>query len=175
MWRLQRARPSATTQRPFGLSLTCCGGDCKQSAYRRGNLSMVVLRWLDCPLEPTKSKVLETAAAYAGKVANVGPFRRPDPQPCVPHRVTLVPAMCRSAILCCVITDGAPWNSPRNSSALSWPHSWWISNFKTDVLADEGLYDHPVASELSASAFASTSSAATRASAPSPSQSSSTT
>ncbi len=51
-------------------------GDYKQSEYGRVILPMVVLRRLDCVLEPTKAKVLETAARYAGKVANVDPFLR---------------------------------------------------------------------------------------------------
>ena len=38
---------------------------------------MIVLRWLHCVLEPSKAKVMETAAAYAGKVANVRPFGPP--------------------------------------------------------------------------------------------------
>jgi type I restriction enzyme M protein len=34
----------------------------------------VVLRRLDCVLEPTKAKVLETTAQLEGKVANVDPL-----------------------------------------------------------------------------------------------------
>ncbi len=51
-------------------------GDYKQSEYGRVILPMVVLRRLDCVLEPTKGKVLERAAELAGKVANVEPVLR---------------------------------------------------------------------------------------------------
>ncbi len=49
-------------------------GDYKQSEYGRVILPMVVLRRLDCVLEPTKDKVLETASKLAGKVDNVAPL-----------------------------------------------------------------------------------------------------
>jgi type I restriction enzyme M protein len=49
-------------------------GDYKQSEYGRVILPLVVLRRLDCVLEPTKGKVLETAARLEGKVTRVGPL-----------------------------------------------------------------------------------------------------
>jgi type I restriction enzyme M protein len=49
-------------------------GDYKQSEYGRVILPLVVLRRLDCVLEPTKDKVLQTAARLEGKVANVDPI-----------------------------------------------------------------------------------------------------
>ncbi len=49
-------------------------GDYKQSEYGRVILPMVVLRRLDCVLEPTKDKVLETAENLEGKVDNVEPL-----------------------------------------------------------------------------------------------------
>jgi len=51
-------------------------GDYKQSEYGRVILPMVVLRRLDCVLEPTKAKVLDTAAKLVGKVENVDPLLR---------------------------------------------------------------------------------------------------
>ncbi len=48
-------------------------GDFKQSEYGKVVLPLTVLRRLDCVLEPTKAKVLETAAKLKGKVANVDP------------------------------------------------------------------------------------------------------
>jgi type I restriction enzyme M protein len=48
-------------------------GDYKQSEYGRVILPLVVLRRLDCVLEPTKEKVLRTAAQLEGKVENVEP------------------------------------------------------------------------------------------------------
>lgn len=48
-------------------------GDYKQSEYGRVILPLTVLRRLDCVLEPTKGKVLETAKRLAGKVENVEP------------------------------------------------------------------------------------------------------
>jgi type I restriction enzyme M protein len=48
-------------------------GDYKQSEYGRVILPFVVLRRLDCVLEPTKSKVLQLAAKLAGRVDNVEP------------------------------------------------------------------------------------------------------
>src|SRR3989454_4989271 len=51
-------------------------GDYKQSEYGRVVLPLVVLRRLDCVLEPTKAKVLETAAKLAGRVENVEPLLR---------------------------------------------------------------------------------------------------
>jgi type I restriction enzyme M protein len=49
-------------------------GDYKQSEYGRVILPLVVLRRLDCVLEPTKEKVLRTAARLEGRVANVDPI-----------------------------------------------------------------------------------------------------
>src|SRR4029453_11937346 len=49
-------------------------GDYKQSEYGRVIRPLVVLRRLDCVLEPTKDKVLQTAARLEGKVANVDPI-----------------------------------------------------------------------------------------------------
>jgi len=51
-------------------------GDYKQSEYGRVILPMVVLRRLDCVLEPTKDKVLAKAIQLAGRVGNVDPFLR---------------------------------------------------------------------------------------------------
>jgi type I restriction enzyme M protein len=51
-------------------------GDYKQSEYGRVILPFVVLRRLDCVLEPTKYKVLEAAGRLAGKVANIDPLLR---------------------------------------------------------------------------------------------------
>ena len=48
-------------------------GDYKQSEYGRVILPLVVLRRLDCVLEPTKHRVLSTAARLAGRVENVEP------------------------------------------------------------------------------------------------------
>jgi len=48
-------------------------GDYKQSEYGKVVLPLTVLRRLDCVLEPTKAKVLDTAAKLAGKVENVDP------------------------------------------------------------------------------------------------------
>jgi type I restriction enzyme M protein len=49
-------------------------GDYKQSEYGRVILPMVVLRRLDCVLEPTKQKVLDAAAKLEGKVENADPL-----------------------------------------------------------------------------------------------------
>jgi len=49
-------------------------GDYKQSEYGRVILPLVVLRRLDCVLEPTKKQVLDRLAALQGKIANVGPI-----------------------------------------------------------------------------------------------------
>jgi type I restriction enzyme M protein len=49
-------------------------GDYKPYEYGKVILPMVVLRRLDCVLEPTKPKVLDAAARFAGKVENVDPF-----------------------------------------------------------------------------------------------------
>ncbi len=49
-------------------------GDYKQSEYGRVILPLVVLRRLDCVLEPTKDKVLQTAQRLAGKVGNIDPI-----------------------------------------------------------------------------------------------------
>ena len=51
-------------------------GDYKQSEYGRVILPLVVLRRLDCVLDPTKDKVLETASKLAGKVENLDPLLR---------------------------------------------------------------------------------------------------
>jgi type I restriction enzyme M protein len=48
-------------------------GDYKQSEYGRVILPLVVLRRLDCVLEPTKDQVLIRLAALEGRVENVGP------------------------------------------------------------------------------------------------------
>jgi type I restriction enzyme M protein len=48
-------------------------GDYKQSEYGKVILPLTVLRRLDCVLEPTKTAVLERAAALKGKVDNLGP------------------------------------------------------------------------------------------------------
>ena len=45
----------------------------KQSEYGRVILPLVVLRRLDCVLEPTKAAVLARAAKLKGKVENVEP------------------------------------------------------------------------------------------------------
>jgi type I restriction enzyme M protein len=49
-------------------------GNYRQSEYGRVILPLVVLRRLDCVLEPTKAKVAAAAAQLAGKVANVEPL-----------------------------------------------------------------------------------------------------
>jgi len=49
-------------------------GDYKRSEYGRVILPLVVLRRLDCVLEPTKTQVLARLAALQGKIANVGPI-----------------------------------------------------------------------------------------------------
>jgi type I restriction enzyme M protein len=48
-------------------------GNYKQSEYGRVILPLTVLRRLDCVLEPTKAKVLDTAKRLVGKVDNVEP------------------------------------------------------------------------------------------------------
>ena len=48
-------------------------GDYKQSEYGRVILPLVVLRRLDCVLEPSKRQVLDRLAALAGRLENVGP------------------------------------------------------------------------------------------------------
>src|SRR5436853_7314425 len=45
----------------------------KQSEYGRVILPLVVLRRLDCVLEPTKAEVLARNAGLKGRVENVGP------------------------------------------------------------------------------------------------------
>jgi type I restriction enzyme M protein len=45
----------------------------KQSEYGRVILPLVVLRRLDCVLEPTKAAVLERATGLKGRVENVEP------------------------------------------------------------------------------------------------------
>ena len=49
-------------------------GDYKQSEYGRVILPLVVLRRLDCVLEPTKEQVRARLAALGGRVGNVGPI-----------------------------------------------------------------------------------------------------
>jgi type I restriction enzyme M protein len=49
-------------------------GDYKQSEYGRVILPLVVLRRLDCVLEPTKEQVLGRLATLGGRVENVGPI-----------------------------------------------------------------------------------------------------
>ena len=49
-------------------------GDYKQSEYGRVILPMVVLRRLDCVLEPTKDKVPARSQKLEGRVANVEPI-----------------------------------------------------------------------------------------------------
>ncbi|MGI8530711.1 MAG: type I restriction-modification system subunit M N-terminal domain-containing protein, partial [Geodermatophilaceae bacterium] len=51
-------------------------GDYKQSEYSRVILPFVVLRRLDCVLEPTKEAAVQRASALAGRVANVDPLLR---------------------------------------------------------------------------------------------------
>ncbi|MGI9119353.1 MAG: type I restriction-modification system subunit M, partial [Acidimicrobiales bacterium] len=51
-------------------------GDYRQSEYGRVILPLVVLRRLDCVLEPTKAKVLDEAARLVGKIDNVEPLLR---------------------------------------------------------------------------------------------------
>ena len=48
-------------------------GDYKQSEYGRVVLPFVVLRRLDCVLEPTKASVLERYEKLAGKVDHIDP------------------------------------------------------------------------------------------------------
>src|SRR5437660_5807939 len=48
-------------------------GDYKQSEYGRVILPMVVLRRLDCVLEPTKALVLNRYEKIAGRVENIDP------------------------------------------------------------------------------------------------------
>ncbi len=52
-------------------------GDYKQSEYGQVILPLVVLRRLDCVLEPTKAEVLARAEKLKGKVENVGPVLEP--------------------------------------------------------------------------------------------------
>jgi type I restriction enzyme M protein len=49
-------------------------GDYKQSDYQKVILPLVVLRRLDCVLEPTKAAVLRRAAELAGRIENVAPI-----------------------------------------------------------------------------------------------------
>ena len=51
-------------------------GDYKQSEYGRVILPLVVLRRLDCVLEPTKDKVLQRCEQLVGRVTNVEPLLR---------------------------------------------------------------------------------------------------
>jgi type I restriction enzyme M protein len=52
-------------------------GDYKQSEYGRVILPLVVLRRLDCVLEPTKTEVLARLDQLKGKLENVGPVIQP--------------------------------------------------------------------------------------------------
>ncbi len=52
-------------------------GDYKQSEYGRVILPLVVLRRLDCVLEPTKAQVLVRLEQLRGKLENVGPVLQP--------------------------------------------------------------------------------------------------
>jgi type I restriction enzyme M protein len=52
-------------------------GDYKQSEYGRVILPLVVLRRLDCVLEPTKAHVLARLDQLKGKLENVGPVLQP--------------------------------------------------------------------------------------------------
>jgi type I restriction enzyme M protein len=52
-------------------------GDYKQSEYGRVILPLVVLRRLDCVLEPTKAQVLARLDQLRGKLENVGPVIQP--------------------------------------------------------------------------------------------------
>jgi type I restriction enzyme M protein len=52
-------------------------GDYKQSEYGRVILPLVVLRRLDCVLEPTKAQVLARLEQLRGKLENVGPVLQP--------------------------------------------------------------------------------------------------
>ena len=51
-------------------------GDYKQSDYGKVILPFTVLRRLECVLEPTKEKVRETAARFAGQDVDVARFLR---------------------------------------------------------------------------------------------------
>ena len=48
-------------------------GDYKQSEYGRVILPLVVLRRLDCVLEPTKAQVLQRHTALTGRIENIEP------------------------------------------------------------------------------------------------------
>jgi type I restriction-modification system DNA methylase subunit len=65
-------------------------GDYKQSEYGRVILPLVVLRRLDCVLEPTKQQVLGRLASLEGRVENVGPILQAIPAPL--HGRTAIPA-----------------------------------------------------------------------------------
>jgi type I restriction enzyme M protein len=52
-------------------------GDYKQSEYGRVILPLIVLRRLDCVLEPTKDEVLARLEQLKGKLENVGPVLQP--------------------------------------------------------------------------------------------------
>jgi type I restriction enzyme M protein len=52
-------------------------GDYKQSEYGRVILPLVVLRRLDCVLEPSKDEVLARLGQLRGKLENVGPVLQP--------------------------------------------------------------------------------------------------
>ena len=68
----------------------------KQSEYGRVILPLVVLRRLDCVLEPTKEAVLERAAALKGKVENVEPvLERRRGRAVLQHVAARLPAAAR--------------------------------------------------------------------------------
>ena len=70
-------------------------GDYKQSEYGKVILPMVVLRRLDCVLEPTKSAVLERNRSLRGTgIENVEPYTR---RPNVAGRTFLCPASSSAA------------------------------------------------------------------------------
>src|SRR5947209_13466164 len=48
----------------------------KRSKYQDVILPLTVLRRIDCVLQPTKEKVLETNAKYKGKLDNLSPLLR---------------------------------------------------------------------------------------------------
>ena len=52
-------------------------GDYKRSEYQRVILPLVLLRRLDCVLEPTKRQVLDRLAGLGGRIENIGPLLEP--------------------------------------------------------------------------------------------------
>jgi hypothetical protein len=98
-------------------------GDYKQSEYGRVILPLVVLRRLDCVLEPTKAKVVQTAARLEGKVANVDPVhgRRRESSSTTPLRST-----CES---CSTIPTASPTTcSPISPGSPQPPATSWTSS-----------------------------------------------